>query len=148
MAKSPTHIKHLKADPANARKRTERSSGLIADSLQEVGAARSIVIDESNVILAGHGTVDAAGDVGITKVKVVDVDGDTIVAVRRKGLTPELKRRLSLYDNRTAELSEWDTDVLRRLQESGADFSNLFNTDELAALHARCNTSKGNRCAA
>jgi len=36
----------LKPDPQNARKHTRRNVGMITDALQEVGAARSIVIDE------------------------------------------------------------------------------------------------------
>jgi ParB-like chromosome segregation protein Spo0J len=129
-----THIKDLRLDPNNARRRTPRNHGLIVDALNEVGAARSVVIDEDNVVLAGNGTLEAAGEAGITKVQIVDADGSTIIAVRRKGLTPELKRRLSLYDNRTQEFSEWDADVLRDLRESGTDLSNLFTGEELDAL--------------
>lgn len=88
---------------------------MIAKSLQEVGAARSIVIDEHGVVLAGNGTVEGAQAAGIQKIKVVDVDGDTLVAVRRTGLTDAQKRRLALFDNRTSELAEWDAD---QLQES------------------------------
>jgi hypothetical protein len=33
---------------------------MIADSLRQVGAARSIVIDERGLILAGNATVEAA----------------------------------------------------------------------------------------
>jgi len=88
---------------------------MLAKSLQEVGAARSIVIDENGRILAGNGTVQAAGEVGIERVQVVDADGETIVAVRRTGLTEAQKRRLALLDNRTAELAEWDKDVLEEI---------------------------------
>jgi ParB-like chromosome segregation protein Spo0J len=131
---TPKHIADLKPDPRNARKHNPRNIGLIADSLQEVGAARSVVIDENDVILAGNGTIEAAGQAGITKVRVVETDGDEIIAVRRKGLTPEQKQRLALADNRTAELAEWDADVLRDLQAEGADLSNLWSADELGKL--------------
>src|SRR5690606_12686090 len=127
-------IADLHQDPANARRRTERSGDMLQRSLQEVGAARSIVIDEEGTILAGNGTVEAAGKVGITRVRVVDADGEEIIAVRRKGLTAEQKRRLAYYDNRTAELAEWDLDQLLADQQAGADFSGLWADDELGAL--------------
>ena len=38
---------------------------MIADSLQVVGAARSIVIDEDGMVLAGNDTIEAAAEVGI-----------------------------------------------------------------------------------
>ena len=77
----------LKPDPQNARKHTPRNVGMIADALQEVGAARSIVIDEKGVVLAGNATIKAAGRAGLARVKVVDADGSEIIAVRRTNLT-------------------------------------------------------------
>lgn len=102
-------LAELKPDAHNRRKHTPRNVGMIVNALHEVGAARSIVIDESGTILAGNATVEAAAEAGIERVQVVDADGETIIAVRRTGLTDEQKRKLALYDNRTAELAEWDT---------------------------------------
>ena len=129
----PKSIKDLKPDAANARKHDPRNIGMIADALNEVGAARSIVIDEDNNILAGNGTVEAAGQAGITRMKIVEADGNEIVAVRRRGLTPEQKKRLSLFDNRTAELADWDTEILKQLAEDGdgAALKDLFYDGEL-----------------
>jgi hypothetical protein len=132
----PTHIKDLRPDPKNARTHTPRNIGMIADSLQEVGAARSIVIDEDDIVLAGNGTLEGAAQAGITKVRVVDASGDELIAVRRRGLTPEQKTRLALADNRTNELSDWNPDALKDLQASGADLSNLFTAEELADIIA------------
>lgn len=129
----PKHIKDLKPDKKNARKHNPRNIGMIEKSLQEVGAARSIVIDEEGNILAGNGTVEAAGNAGITKVKVVDADGETIVAVRRKGLTAKQKKRLAVADNRTAELAEWDVGVLAELAEEDV-LDGLFSENELDDL--------------
>jgi ParB-like chromosome segregation protein Spo0J len=108
--------------------------GLIVDALQEVGAARSIVIDEDGTILAGNATCEAAAEAGLTKVQVVDADGETIVAVRRTGLTPAQKAKLALYDNRAAELAEgWNADVLAELATE-LDLSQMFSVEELAKL--------------
>jgi hypothetical protein len=133
----PTHIGDLVPDSANARRHTPRNIGMIERSLNEVGAARSGVIDEDNVILAGNGLVEAAAQAGIVKVKVVDADGETIVMVRRSDLTPGQKKLLSLYDNRTAELAEWDEQALAILQQdSPAILDELFSKAELDALLA------------
>ncbi|OQB25738.1 MAG: DNA adenine methyltransferase YhdJ [Chloroflexi bacterium ADurb.Bin180] len=124
------HIGQLKPDPRNARKHNPRNVGMIEKALGEVGAARSIVIDENNVVLAGNGVLEAAGNAGIERVQVVDADGETIVAVRRKGLTPEQKAKLALYDNRTAELAEWDTEVLADIGKD-IDLGEMWTADEL-----------------
>jgi DNA modification methylase len=129
------HIKDLTPDPRNARKHTSRNVGDIVNALHEVGAARSIVIDEDGIVLAGNATLEAAGEAGITKLQVIDADGETVVAVRRTGLTPEQKTRLALFDNRAAEHAQWDTDVLLRLADEGA-LAGMWTDDELAALKA------------
>jgi DNA modification methylase len=110
---------------------------MVVDALHLVGAARSIVIDEDNVVLAGNGVTEAAAEAGITKVHVVDVDGSTLVAVRRSGLTPEQKRALAIYDNRTAELAEWDADQLQADVAAGLSLQPWFSEDEAAALLAK-----------
>jgi len=130
-----SHISDLQYDPRNARKRTIRSSAMIQSSLQEVGASRSIVIDEHNRILAGNGTIEAAGQIGIEKMIIVDADGETIVAVRRSGLTEQQKIKLALFDNRTSDLSEWDADVLAELGQE-VDLSGLFTENDLAVILA------------
>lgn len=108
-----TRLKDLRADPNNARRHGPRNVRTIVSALEEVGAARSIVIDE----------------------RVVDVDGKTIVAVRRRGLTKDQKAKLALYDNRASELAEgWEGEVLSRLQNDGVDLSRLWNEKELAEL--------------
>lgn len=109
-----SHIKDLHPDPQNRRKHTPRNLGMLVDALHQVGAARSIVIDETGEILAGNGVVEAAAEAGLTKVQVVDVDGETVVAVRRSGLSAEQKRALAIYDNRVAELAEWDWEQLAK----------------------------------
>lgn len=129
------HLRDLTPDPANARRHNPRNVGMIERALNEVGAARSIVIDEHGVILAGNATIEAAAAAGIERVRVVDADGETIVAVRRSGLTNEQKKRLALYDNRTAELADWDELVLAQIAEQErALLDGLFNDDELAAM--------------
>jgi len=105
-------IGDLKQDLKNRRLHTTRGAKMLVESIEHVGAARSIVIDEDNEILAGNGVADAAAEAGITKVRVIETDGKTLIAVRRVGLSPEDKRALAIYDNRAAELSKWDAEQL------------------------------------
>jgi ParB-like chromosome segregation protein Spo0J len=138
MADEITHIGQFTPDPTNARKHNPRNVGLIEQALNEVGAARSIVIDEAGVVLAGNATIEAAAAAGIERVQVVDADGETIIAVRRRHLTPEQKKRLAIFDNRTAELADWDTEQILAERDEGLDLSTLgFSEHELAELLAR-----------
>lgn len=131
--KAPTHLGDLRPDPQNARRHNPRNIGQIERSLQQYGAARSIVIDEDNQIIAGHGVVEAAAQAGIERVQVVDADGETVIAVRRSGLTKKQKADLAIADNRASDLSEWDADVLASLKDE-IDLSQFFHDNELAEL--------------
>lgn len=128
-----TSINNLKADHKNARKRTDRSAELIKESLERYGAARSIVIDEENRILAGNGTVEGAKAAGIKNVRIIETEGDEIIAIRRTGLTEDEKIGLALADNRTSDLSEWDQEMLHRLSAEH-DISAWFNNDDLEGI--------------
>jgi DNA modification methylase len=88
------------------------------------------------VVLAGNGVTEAAAEAGITDVQVVEVNGSTLVAVRRTGLTEEQKRALAIYDNRTAELAEWDAERLQADVAEGLSLQPWFSEDEAAALLA------------
>jgi DNA modification methylase len=125
----------LTPDARNARKHNPRNIGMIAESLGKVGAARSIVIDEAGNILAGNGTVEALAEVGIHKVKVIESDGNEIIAVQRKGLSPEQKIELAIADNRTAELAEWDIPTLKEFEIGMPGLlDNMFTPIELDDL--------------
>jgi hypothetical protein len=128
-----TSVKDLKTDHKNARKRTDRSAKLIAESLQRYGAARSIVIDEQNRILAGNGTIEGAKAAGIKNVRVIETDGTEIIAVKRTGLSEDEKVGLALADNRTSDLSDWDAQMLQQLSEEH-DVAPWFESEDLASL--------------
>ncbi len=133
MAASTTKVSDLKPDPKNARKRTPQSAHLIKESLQRYGTARSVVIDENNMLIAGHGTVEAAKQLGIEKVKVIETDGDELIAVRRKGWTDSEKVGANLADNRTSDLSEWDAEMLHTLSDEH-DIGPWFSEDDINEL--------------
>ena len=134
--KSMTSINDLQNDPKNARKRTDRSAKLIKQSLEQYGAARSIVIDENNRILAGNGTIAGAKAAGIKNLKIIEADGDEIIAVKRTNLTEDQKVGLAIADNRTGDLSEWDIDMLEQLSKEH-DLNDFFDKKELDDIFSK-----------
>lgn len=139
MTDTITHIKDLIPDDANARRHNPRNIGMLVDALHEVGAARSIVIDENNMIICGNATVEAAAIAGIEKVRVVQIDGNEILAAQLPpGCTDFEKQRIALYDNRVAELAEWDAGVLMQLQQEAPNaMKGMFREDEMAVILAQ-----------
>ena len=130
-----TSINSLHSDHKNARKRTDQSAKLIEESLKRYGAARSIVIDEDNRILAGNGTIEGAKAAGIKNVRIIETDGTEVIAVKRTGLTEDEKVGLALADNRTSDLSDWDQEMLRRLSDEH-DLAPWFEAEDLDQLLA------------
>lgn len=109
-------IKELKFDNKNFNKHTQRGMGLLEKSLQELGAGRSILIDKDNNIIAGNGIVEAAGQVGLENVKIVETDGTEIIAVKRTDMTLDSQkgREMALADNATAAADlNWDEEAVK-----------------------------------
>lgn len=131
--KTFSSLADLTPDPQNARRHNPRNVGMLVDALHQVGAARSIVVDENGVVLAGNATIEAAAEAGIHKVKTVEADGSEIVAVVRRGLSKEQKTKLALYDNRVAELAEWNPDILSELVDT-KELEGMFSDKELAEI--------------
>lgn len=107
------NISELKFDDKNFNKHTEYGMSLLEKSLRENGAGRSILIDKDNNIIAGNGIIEAAGQVGLEKVKIVETDGTEIIAVKRTDVKLNSKqgRKMALADNSTARADlEWDFD--------------------------------------
>ena len=101
----------------------------VAESIRRFGFRQPIVVDGDGVIVCGHTRWKAAQKLGLKQVPVH-------VA---RDLTPEQIRAYRIADNKTAELAEWNLDLLpielAELQGAGVDWSLLgFDTDELAKL--------------
>lgn len=101
----------------------------VAASIREFGWRVPIVCDAQLQIICGHTRYKAAQQLGLEKVPVH-------VA---KDLTPEQIRAYRIADNKTAELAEWNYDLLpielSQLGEAGFDLQLLgFDADELAKL--------------
>ena len=55
----------LKAWAKNARTHSKKQVRQIADSIEAFGFTNPVLIDDKNVILAGHGRVAAAKELGL-----------------------------------------------------------------------------------
>jgi ParB family chromosome partitioning protein len=96
----------LRAHPSNSRVHNREQLDALKRSILEFGFTKPIVVDEENVILAGHGAWTAAKELK-SDGKLVDVP-----VHRHAGLSPEQKRAYLIADNRLAELSAWDKPLL------------------------------------
>jgi len=109
-------VSDLSQDPANARKHDDRYIDSIIASLRRFGQQKPIVIDASNVVRAGNGTLEAAKRLGWDFIECVktSLKGSDAIAY-------------AIADNRTSELAEWDSDIL------AAQLSGLLTDDEALA---------------
>lgn len=111
-----SEIKELKFDDKNFNKHTEFGMSLLEKSLKQFGAGRSVLIDKDNNIIAGNGIVEAAGQAGIEKVRIIETTGDELIAVKRTDveLDSAQGREMALADNATAQADlEWNEELLR-----------------------------------
>lgn len=108
-------LEDVHADPDNVRVHTERGEAALENSVEKFGAARSIVLDRNNRVVAGNGTLAAARAAGIDKVQVVETDGRTLIAVKRSDWSEAEASEYGVADNRSAEFSEWDYEGLSKM---------------------------------
>ena len=98
----------LKPSPRNARTHSRKQLRQIADSIRRFGFTSPVLIDGEDQILAGHGRVAAALEIGMSSVPVLCI-GD---------LTPAERKAYMLADNKIAINAGWDAELLAlELQE-------------------------------
>ena len=95
-------IDKLTPNVRNARTHSRKQIRQIADSIAAFGFVVPIVIDDSGVIIAGHGRYAAAKLLGLKEVPAIKV----------QGLSEAKRRALALADNKIAENAGWDRDIL------------------------------------
>jgi DNA modification methylase len=94
--------KDLKPYPRNARRHSSKQIRQIADSIRTFGFTNPILIDAQDMILAGHGRVEAA--------KILNMA--TVPCVRIETVTPDQRRAYILADNKLALNAGWDQEIL------------------------------------
>lgn len=110
----------------NSRTHSPQQVKQIAASIKEFGWTNPILVDESNMIIAGHGRVMAAEHLQYTEVP----------CIRLEYLTEMQKRAYVIADNKLALNAGWDEEMLKveveDLHTNGYNVEMLgFDADEL-----------------
>ena len=118
--------KDLKPYERNARTHSSAQLREIKGSIEEFGFRNPVLIDAEGEMIAGHGRVEAALELGLARVP----------CVRYRDLTDEQKRAYRLADNRIALNAGWDQELLalelRELSELSVNLDFLgFSQSEL-----------------
>ena len=98
----------------NNPRKNDPAVNAVVESIRQCGYIAPIIVDEDNVILAGHTRWKALKKLGRTECE----------CVVKAGLTEEQKKKYRLLDNKTNELADWDFDMLADELE-GLDFGDL-----------------------
>ena len=122
-------IESLEPDPENVRARNPAALESIVRSLARFGQQKPIVVTADGMIVAGHGTHEAAKQLGWATIDVVRTD-----------LADTERKAFAIADNRTAELAHWDDAALAAAlaelehEDPEAREAAGFSLDELEAL--------------
>ena len=92
----------LRPYPGNARTHSKRQVRQIADSIRRFGFTNPVLVGDDGEIIAGHGRVMAAKELGIAAVPTV----------RLAHLSPEERRAYVIADNKLALNAGWDVEIL------------------------------------
>src|SRR6266478_1570738 len=115
----------------NPRTHSDAQIAQIAASIKAFGFNNPILVDSNSGIIAGHGRLLAARQLGLEQVPVIVLDH----------LSEIQKRAYILADNKLVELGGYDDDLLRaelaELRDAEIDLGALgFSDDELRVLLA------------
>jgi DNA modification methylase len=92
----------LRPYPGNARTHSRKQLKLIENSIKRFGFTNPILVTDDFEVIAGHGRLQAAKSLGMQLVPVVALSS----------MSEADKKALIIADNRIAELSNWDRDML------------------------------------
>jgi hypothetical protein len=118
-------LAELRPYDRNARQHPPEQIEQIAASMREFGFTIPVLVDETGLLIAGHGRVLAAR-------KLVDAgrrEFEQVPVMIAAGWTDAQRRAYTITDNRLTEASAWDLDLLRL--ELGELRSLDFNPDIL-----------------
>lgn len=93
----------LVPDPRNARVHPKRQIEQIKASIVAFGFTNPILADPEGRLIAGHGRLRAAREMGLTEVPVIELHG----------LSEAQKKALRLADNKIALNAGWDMELLK-----------------------------------
>lgn len=114
----------IKADVKNANMHSEHGMELLGTSIEQNKFGRSILISGDDVIIAGNGTATKAGELGVQNVKIIETDGNELIAIKRtdiKSNTPEFFK-MALADNIVSQKNiVMDADVVEEIASEFAE---------------------------
>jgi len=129
------NIEEIKPYENNAKEHPDSQLKTLAYSLKNYGWQSPIIVDKNNVIIAGHGRIEAYKKYpeGIETPWIKNNEGETLSGKPGKKLTPKQVKELRLADNKTNE-SPWLNELLlpelKELQLEGTDIEDLgFDKD-------------------
>lgn len=104
MAKIKSEIKNISEliEYENNPRRNEKAIDSVVESIKKFGITNPILVNEDNVILAGHTRYKALKLMGVTEIPCLVISE----------LTEQQEKAFRIADNRTAELSSWDSELL------------------------------------
>jgi DNA modification methylase len=95
-------VEALQLNPRNARTHSEKQIEQIATSIGRFGFTNPLLVDEHDLIIAGHGRLAAAARLGLESVPTI------VIA----GLWEAERRALALADNKIALNAGWNEEML------------------------------------
>lgn len=104
----------------NARTHSESQLEAICNSIKEFGFINPVIIDENNMILVGHGRIEASKRLGMTQAPFRRVTN----------LTDDQKKAYILADNKLSDLGGWDEEMLAQELESISLDMSAFGFDD------------------
>jgi len=119
-------IEDIKPNPKNEKVHTAENLALIRQSLKDIGYVTPIIVDEENVILAGHGRFEVMKEDGYKEIEVLKLTG----------LSQVEKDKFRIYDNQSARTGHYDNELLvqtvENILEADKDFNiSILNIDGL-----------------
>jgi len=120
----------LKPYPRNPRKHPKRQIEELKRNIEGIGFTNPLLIDPEGVIIAGHGRLVAARELGMQELPCITLGG----------LTDEEKRAVVIADNKISTDGVWDEDLLKAelaslsnvsfdMDLTGFDFKSLGDLD-------------------
>lgn len=114
---------------ANSRTHSEKQIQKVVDSINEFGFTNPLLVDENNIIIAGHCRLEAVKRLKFDEVPCIVLDG----------LSDEQRSACVIADNRLALDAGWDYDILRDqlefLKDSDYGLHNTgFDEDEIIEI--------------
>lgn len=106
-------VSELKNNPKNPRK-NDSAVDSVAKSIEKYGFRNPLIIDKDNIVWCGNTRLKASRKLKLKKVPCIVIED----------LTEQQMTELSILDNKTNEIAEWDMDMLGEMLPD-LDFSDF-----------------------